>query len=252
MIITGAALMIGSKVFAQEYKLAKSSGRLEIKEVNQVMIEGYDGKEITFSSLDKAREKDERAAGLKAINSMGLDDNTGLGLSVVDKGNVVEVYQLKKIDGPRVKIQVPKGVIVSYNHSSSYGSKVSFKNLENELEVSTLHSGIELENVTGPLTIKTVHGKVEVNLSNNTKTPVSIVSVHGLIDVTLPVAAKANLTMGTQYGEIYVDPAFKIDFEKKNDEWVTYGSGKVKGTLNGGGLDITLSSSHGNIYLRKK
>src|SRR5262245_38180894 len=103
---------------AQEWKLAKSTGKLDIREVNNVTIEGYNGNEIVFSSLDGSREKDKRAEGLRAVSSMGLEDNTGLGLSVVDKGTTFEVSQLKKMDGPRIKIMVPKGVTVFYRHTS--------------------------------------------------------------------------------------------------------------------------------------
>lgn len=237
---------------AQEFKLAKSTGRLEIIEVNNVSIEGYSGNEIIFSSLSGTHEKDKRAEGLKAINSLGLEDNTGLGLSVTDKANVIQVYQLKKMDGPKIKIMVPKGVIVSYTHTSPYGSDINFKNVEGEIEVSTTHNGIQLENVTGPMTLKTVHGKIEADFNASIKSPVSIISVHGLVDVTLPTAIKANLSLSTSYGEAFVDPAFKIEFDKSDDKWVRYGSGKVSGKVNGGGIDITLSSSHGNIYLRKK
>ena len=74
---------------------------------------------------------------------MGLEDNTGFGLSVVDKGGVIEVQQLKKKDGPDVTIKVPKGVVVFYTHSSPYGKTVEFKNVESEIEVSTVHSGVE-------------------------------------------------------------------------------------------------------------
>jgi len=236
---------------AQEYKLAKSSGKLVIKEVNSVEIEGYSGNEIIFSPEDGAREKDKRAEGLRAVSSMGLEDNTGLGLSVQEKGNAIEVYQLKKMGGPRVKIQVPKGVSISYSHTSPYGSDFKVKNVESEIEISTLHNGATLENVTGPMTVKTIHGKIETVFSAAMKAPISIVSVHGLVDVTIPAAAKANVNLSTNYGEMFVDPSIKLEFEGK-DEWTRYGSNKVEGKMNGGGLDITLSSTHGNIYLRKK
>jgi Putative adhesin len=235
---------------AQEYKVAKSTGRLEIKEVNHVVIEGYSGNEIIFSSKDGKREDDERAKGLRSISGMGLEDNTGLGLSVVDKGGIIEVQQLKKMDGPDVTIKVPKGVVVYYTHSSPYGREVEFKNVESEIEVSTVHSGVNLSNISGPMTVKTVHGNIEASLSMNIKNPVSIVSVHGHVDVAIPVAIKANLKLGTVYGEIFVDPDFKIDIEKK-DNMVKY-SDNVAGKINGGGLDITLSSTHDNVYLRKK
>lgn len=235
----------------QEFKLAKTSGKLVVKELNHLTIEGHTGNEIIFSSLDGRAEKDKRAEGLRALNSMGLEDNTGIGLSVVDKGTTIEVYQLKKMDGPRVKILVPKGVSISISHSSPYGDDVSLKNIESEIEISTLHNGVMIDNVTGPMTVKTVHGEIEANLGSNLKSPISLVSVHGLIDLTIPAATKTNINMATSYGEMFVDPAIKVELEEKSD-WVKYGSNKINGKINGGGLDLTLSSTHNNIYLRKK
>ncbi|MEJ7643681.1 MAG: hypothetical protein WKF87_03740 [Chryseolinea sp.] len=252
IFITSIALTFFSigLAMAQEYKVSKSTGRLEIKEVNHVSIEGYSGSEIIFTSRNGSHEKDARAAGLKSISNLGIEDNTGLGLSVVDKGNTIEVQQLKRTDGPDVVIKVPKGVVVSYSHSSPYGEHVEFKNVEGEIEVSTLHNGVRLDNVTGPMTINTIHGDIDASLSGGLKSPVSIVSVHGHVDVALPVAIKANLKMGTVYGEVFVDPAFKIEIDRAGD-MIKY-SDNVTGKVNGGGLDINLSSTHNNVYLRKK
>lgn len=241
----------GGVVSAQEYKLSKSTGKLELRELNEVSIEGYNGNEIVFTSVNYSAERDERAEGLRVINSMGLEDNTGIGLSVVDKGATVEVYQMKRMDGPKVKIMVPRGVVVSYTHSSPYGDDIYFKNVESEIEVSTVHNGIHLVNVTGPVTAKTVHGGIEVDFNPNMKSPISLASAHGLVDVTMPVSTKVNLNMRAGHGEIYVDPAFKIEMAKQS-EWTVFGSGKVEGKMNGGGLDVSLSTNHGNIYLRKK
>jgi hypothetical protein len=250
-ILAIIALFIAAAAVAQEYKLAKSTGKLEIREVNNVTIEGYNGNEIIFSSLDGAREKDSRAAGLRAVSSMGLEDNTGLGLSVIDKGTTFEVSQLKKMDGPRIKIMVPKGVTISYRHTSPHGSDIKLRNVESEIEISTVHSGVKLENVTGPLNIKTVHGEIEADLSATVKGPVSLTSQHGLVDVSLPAAVKATLDLSTSWGEIFVDPGLNLEIPKSGD-WVKYGSNKIEGKLNGGGLDMTFSSNHGNVYIRKK
>jgi predicted membrane protein len=249
--ILGIMLLMTTLVKGQEFKVNKSTGKLVIKDVNSVAIEGYNGNEIIFTSLDGPVEKDKRAEGLRAINGLGLEDNTGLGLSVQDKGATIEVYQLKKMDGPRLKIMVPKGVSVSISHNSPHGDEIKIKNVESEIEVSTLHNGVTLENVTGPLTIKTVHGEIEAVFGTNMKSPISIASVHGLIDITVPVAIKANVNMAVSYGEIFVDPAIKIELEEKSD-MVHYGSSKVKGTVNGGGIELGLTTTHGTIYLRKK
>ncbi len=245
MIVAGLSVAL-----AQDFKVAKASGRLEIKELNDVTIEGYNGNEIVFSSRDHDKDEDERAKGLRAISNSGLEDNTGLGISVLEKGNVIEVQQLKKMEGPDIKIMVPRGVTIFYSHTSPYGGDVKFKNIESEIEVSTVHNEVFLDNVTGPMTINTVHGGIEASFGANMKNPISIISVHGHVDVSLPIATKANLKLGTSYGEIFVDPDFKIDIEKSGN-MVKY-SDNVSGKINGGGLDLTLSSTHNSVYLRKK
>ena len=243
-------LLINGMANAQEYKLNKNSGTLEIREVNHITVEGHSGNEIIFTSRDEDRDDDGRAKGLRAISSLGLEDNTGIGLSVIDKGNVIEVRQLKKMEGPDIKILVPKNVIVSYYHTSPHGDEIEIKNFEGQVDVSTVHNGVVLTNATGPLNIKTVHGDIDASLGTALKSPINIESVHGHVDVALPVATKANLKLGTNFGEILVDPDFKIEIEKTG-EMIRY-SDKVSGKINGGGIEINLSATHNNVYLRKK
>src|SRR5688572_18945085 len=235
---------------AQEYKLNKSSGTLEIREVNHVTIEGHSGNEIIFTSRDEDRDDDERAKGLRAISSLGLEDNTGIGLSVVDKGNVIEVRQLKKMDGPDVKIRVPKNVVVSFHHTSPHGDDLEIQNFDGKVEISTVHSGVTLVNATGPLTIKTVHGDIDASFGPTLKAPITIESVHGHVDVALPTAVKASVRLDTRFGEILVDPDFKIQLQTK-DGMQSF-SDNVRGEINGGGTEINLTATHNNVYLRKK
>jgi hypothetical protein len=250
ILIIVLVLGVTGIIHAQEYKLAKSTGTLDIREVNNVSIEGYSGNEIIFSSRDHDRDDDGRAKGLRAISSLGLEDNTGIGLSVIDKGTVIEVRQLKKMDGPNITIKVPKGVTVSYAHTSPHGDEIEIKNFEGEINVSTVHNGVVLTNTTGPMAVKTVHGDIEASLGAALKSPVTIESVHGHVDVAFPVATKADLELNTTWGEIFVDPDFKIEVQRTG-ELVKY-SGAVTGKINGGGIDIELSSTHNNVYLRKK
>ncbi|MEJ0054921.1 MAG: DUF4097 family beta strand repeat-containing protein [Bacteroidota bacterium] len=235
--------------YAQEYKVAKNSGRIEIN-LGKVSVEGYNGNEIIFSSEERNKEQDERAKGLKEINSMGLDDNTGLGINVTDKDGVVTVRQLNKMNSKKIKIQVPKGVIVSFAYESQYGSEVYFKNIESEIEISAQYNSVELDNCTGPMTIKSIYGSVDAVFDTSIKGPISIVSVYGHADVTLPVATKANLKLNTSYGQIYVAPDFKIEVDHQGD-MVRY-SDRVSGKINGGGIDMDITCNYGKVYLRKK
>jgi hypothetical protein len=52
--------------FAQEFKVAKSTGRLELN-IGRVTVEGHSGNEIIFSSRDNRESKDERAQGLRPL-----------------------------------------------------------------------------------------------------------------------------------------------------------------------------------------
>ncbi|MGC1240399.1 MAG: hypothetical protein WA874_02365 [Chryseosolibacter sp.] len=248
--ILGLVLIVPASLFAQQYKVSKNSGRLEIREVNHVSIEGHAGNEIIFTSRSHDNETDERAKGLRALSSLGLEDNTGLGLSVMDKGEVIEVQQLKKTEGPEIKILVPKGVVVSYTHTSPYGEDIDISNFEGEIKVSTVHNGVQLTNTSGLTSVKTVHGNIEASLASALKGQLSLESVHGHVDVALPVTTKGTMTLSTNWGEVLVDPDFKIELEGSGN-LVRY-SDKIKGKMNGGGTEITLTSQHNNVYLRKK
>lgn len=237
-------VLIAAGVNAQEFKVAKNTGRLELH-VGRATIEGHSGNEIIFTSRDGDKEKDPRADGLASINSLGLKDNTnGLGLNVTVKGDIISVYNLKKNNSPDIRILVPKGVIVAFEHEGVHGGTAVFKNMENEIEVSAQYNSVELENVTGPLTIKTIYGHVEATVGPTVK-DISIVSIYGYVDLTVPTAAKADLRMETNYGEILVDPDLKIDFSSSSDD-------RVSGKLNGGGVMVDLTCNYGKVYLRKK
>jgi hypothetical protein len=76
--------------------------------------------------------------------------------------------------------------------------------------------------------------------------------VHGHVDVALPVSIKADLKLGTVYGELYVDPDFKIDMQRSEKDGMLIYTTNINGTINGGGgVGINLSSTHNNVYLRK-
>lgn len=247
--ITTLICLAATALYGQEYKIAKSSGRLELN-IGKVQVEGTSGNEIIFTSLDRDKDKDERAKGLNEINSLGLSDNTGVGVNVTDKDNVITVRQLKKMNAPRIKIQVPKGVTVSFSYESQYGGEASFKNMEGEIEVSAQYNSIELENCSGPVTVKSIYGSVDASFDPNTKGPISIVSVYGHVDVAMPVTTKANIKMSTSYGEIYAAPDFKIEIDRSDS---FRESDRVSGKINGGGnVNIDLKANYGKVYLRKR
>lgn len=250
VIIILLCITATSSIRAQEYKIGKNSGKLTIN-LSSVTVEGYSGSQIVFSSKRNEMQADPRAAGLRAINGSGYTDNTGLGISVTEKGSGIQVNQVAAQD-QSIKILVPKGVILSYGfHRVENAGKATFKNLENEIEISTDYNSVDLENVTGPITVRALYGSVDAKFSGHMKGPVSIVAIYSAVDASIPVSTKANIKLSTTHGAILASPELKIEMNKnKVDELVNY-SGNVTGKLNGGGLDFKLTSEYGKIYLRK-
>jgi len=282
-ILLLSMVSIAMSVSAQkEYKLAKSSGRLNLN-IAGAIVEGYAGNEIIFSAPQSENEVvDERAKGLRAINGSGFTDNTGLGIDVTVKGDEINVNAVSKDTKAVMTIKIPQNIKVSFTNTSNiYQSEIILKNMKNEIGVSTSFNKIKLENNTGPMSIKTLYGSVDAAFSGDIKGPVSIVSVYGYVDVSVPSTTKANVELSTSYGKLYAADGLKISLEKNNNEKAEPGvtelsnsntsnndnsittitinnnasghnSEIIKGKINGGGADLILKSNYKNVYLREK
>ena len=234
----------------EEYRMKHSGGKLII-DLGEVSIEGYDGTEIIFTAYDVKQEDSERAKGLKRINGSGLTDNSNIGLSVVKDGANVVVKEVSSncYDLGRFSIKVPKNMKIYVSHKSTYGESIELSNINNEIEVSCNYNDVFLNNVTGPMAVKSVYGDVEADFSTVKGSSISLHSVYGHVDVTIPKSTKANLTMKASYGEIYSDLDIKID---SNNNSSSYSSSKIIGSINGGGLEFSITASYEDIYLRGK
>jgi hypothetical protein len=241
------ATVIGAR--AQEYKVNKTTGKIVLN-LCSATVEGYNGTQVVFSSTRDEADQDPRAKGLRAINGSGFSDNTGLGISVVENGTTLEVNQVA--GSIAVKILVPKDVIISYNcHKLANAGTVLFKNVPNEIEISTEYNKVELENVSGPVSVRAIYGSVDATFSNPVKGPVSIASIYATVDVAIPLDTKANVKLSSEHGSILAAAEMKIEMEKTPDnDMISYGN-LVNGKLNGGGPEFKLTADYGKIYLRK-
>lgn len=212
-IIASVLLMTVAQAFAQkEFKVAKSSGKLVISNIPNLKVEGYDGKDIIFSAAAKKNEKteDPRAAGLSALSSSGFD-NTGIGISVTEKENTVVVSPIER--DVKLTVKLPQGVALSirtsgFSHRDS--TVIVLNNLKGEIDASTQYENFNLNNITGPISLKTLYGNIEGKLMPSFKGPISLVSVYGFIDVTVPDQAKADLTVSSQYENLYAAKDLKL------------------------------------------
>ncbi len=235
--------------YGQDYTLAHSTGKIKIEDVDELTIKGYDGSEIVVTG-NRDGDVDERASGLKLINSLGIDDNTGFGINVKEEGNDVVVTGIGNANDGRITIKLPRNMDLYYAHSDYKGGELIIEDVAGEIEVSAAYNDVHLINVTGPMAVKSIYGEIEAVFSSLSQDgSISLHSSYNLIDVTLPASSGCNINMSTPYGNIYSD--VDVNIETEEGEMKRISTKKVKGTVSGGGVELTLKSGYENIYLRK-
>jgi len=73
------------------------------------------------------------------------------------------------------------------------------------------------------------------------------------VDLTLPADVKADLTVKSNHGAVYSD----FDVALGGSRSVRDGNriridSTIRGTINGGGVDLTIHTLNGAVYIRKK
>jgi len=211
-LIASVLLFTAVHAFAQkEFKITKSGGKLAIKNIANLKVIGYEGKEIIFlASGPKEKVTDPRAAGLSALSNSGFD-NTGIGLSVIDKDNITTVSPIAKNISLTVKL--PQGIALSIKTSGLMqgdSTSIMISDIKSEIDASTQYENLNLKNVTGPVSLKTLYGNIEGKLTPSFKGPISLISVYGFIDVTVPESTKADMSISTQYETLYAAKDLKL------------------------------------------
>ncbi len=218
---------------------------VKVETKSEITIKTHDKNEL----LIKVKNKEpipERAKGLRLVGSGGTD-NTNLGFNVSKVGNNLMVSSI--IKSQNVVIYLPKTQKIAV--TNSWDGDIIIDGFTAEVEANAnLNGGVVLSNISGPLTAYALNQGISVVFNSiGQSSPVVIRTTNGEIDVTLPGDTSADLALHSLNGDIYSN----FDLKKPDkDGMVSISSSKVKGTINNGGVDITLDSVNGNIYLRKK
>ena len=249
-LLTLAGLLSAASGQAQDFKtrLTSKSPKIVIDmQGNNVVVEGIDGDELVIKG-DGYEEPPKRADGLRPMYNTAVD-NTHLGLSVTQDGNVVRITRASRRPASYV-IRVPRASAVQYKQAGWNGSgDVAVRDVSGDLEVSMTSGDIKLTNVTGPVVANTVSGDVTVHFMPLRQGPSSISTVSGDVDISLPTATKATMRMRSISGEVYTD--FDMNLGSKQNNLQHIGGQVVDGSINGGGNALSLKTVSGDIYVRK-
>lgn len=214
-----------------------------------VQVVGHNSDEVIIEA-DGYEAPPERAKGLKPLYNQ-MEDNTGFGLAVTKENNTLRISKASRQNGKYV-IRVPKNAAVVYEETNWTGDDVSVADTNGEIELKLTNSNANLTNISGPVIANTTAGDIIVKFSslNQTK-PSAISSVAGAVDVTLPANTKTNLKLKSMQGEIYSDFDMNLAKNTKGGLPKVAGGHTIEGTTNGGGVEMSLYTITGDMFIRK-
>ena len=225
--------------------------KIIIGELNaKLLVESHTGNRVEIEAVG-LKPVPKRAEGLRPLGARGVD-NTDMGLSIQEVDNVVEVYQTHK-RATKYIIRIPQNMALKIDFKTIFsgGGGIEVNNINQEIEINSQSSKMKLTNITGPAVLHSIGGLIEVIFDKvNQSSPISISSSGGEIDISLPSSTKASFDLKSTGGDIYTDLELKAD--KDSGEWKQLGGQHFGGTLNGGGVKISVSSWGGRIYIRDK
>jgi len=233
-------------------KVGILNGSITVKGVSSL-------KEVVVESSTRFRES-KRERETRDVGGLRRIQNISTGLSIEEEDNEVTVGT-SGYSGSRTidfTIQVPTNT--SMKLSTVNDGDIYVENVVGDIEVSNTNGKVTAENISGSAVIHALNGNIVATFPRvNQQKPMSFSSLNGKIDVTLPPDIKATLYLRTDQGEIYTDFDMQVERasvkteegkEKRGKYRVSFERG-MKGTINGGGLEISAKNFNGDIYFRK-
>jgi hypothetical protein len=240
-----------NKPLTHRVKLSNSKdSRVIITMYNSgVQVVGHNSDEVIIEA-DSYEAPPARAKGLKPLYNQA-EDNTGFGVAVTKENNTLHISKASRQDGHYV-IRVPKNAAIVYEETNWTGDDLTMSDINGEIELKLNNGSATLTNVSGPVIANTTAGDINIKFSGlNQAKPSAISSVAGAVDVALPANTKANFKLKTIQGEIYSDFDLKMTKDSKSDLPKVAGGNTIEGTTNGGGVEMSLYTISGDMFIRK-
>lgn len=257
--LTGLILAFGAIVFAQDSTgdriVVPARNTSHPRVVNCNMLNGSIVVK-THSGADVLVEG-EPSVSHEAPQGMRRIGGSTRGLEVVEDDNVITVHKHPTGNG-NVTITVP--VDTSLKLHTLSGS-INVDGVHGEVEVHTLNGHVTLTNISGTVTADSQNGPIKVEMDRvDASKPLAFSSMNGLVDITLPPDLKANLTVKSNHGSVYSDFEVTLGGSRALTEKNGSPDGQfrirmdntIRGSINGGGVDLTIRTFNGSVYIRKK
>ncbi len=229
-------------------------GDVSISNWNENRIEITGTVTINNGENDEAfRLETEQSGGVLSIKTYVKDMNDlPKMVTVIHDG---EKYSFKKDDNYKKKLKELKeqlGVdnFNTYNNGVDLDIKLQIKLPANvKLDLESTYGDIDLDKCSNAMDILNTYGHINAVFDNGSMKDAELVSTYSFVDVSVPANANLDVTMHTNYGNLFTDLDVNID-KTASKEKAFYN--KVVGKVNSGGASLKMKATYNNIYLRKK
>jgi len=226
-----------------------------------IYVEGYTGNEIIIEPYYPtilSKPSPPEAAGLSNITEM-VHKRVKVAVQLPIKYVTIEnaktfSINLSPTEHKSILIKVPVNIHLRLSsHTVLPDGKISLKNLNGELEIYGTTPQIDVSNVSGPVTLRAngsysnIVKTTQINWEHSGLTkskPIFFISsgsadLDFLVSSDLKATFKTYSTNGKLYSDLNLLPVGLPS------------NGLLTSSLNGGGTLISISTSYGNIYIRK-
>jgi len=163
-------------------------------------IAGGDTTEIVVKSEAKPESDAPRKDGLRRLA-------TSSSFSLTEKDNVVTLDALSEGwagTSTDFEVTVPHATTVIV--ANSYGGDIACGGITGDVEIKSMNGEVTLDDLTGGALVDTMNGEIHASVAAlHDGKPLSFTSMNGEVVLRVPAAAKANVRLRSQNGEILTD-----------------------------------------------
>lgn len=221
---------------------------IEIQGVNgDVSAEPSSSGEVEVIAVKKGTRSDAREVEVRVVEHAG-----GVTIcAVYPNADPRRPNECKPDEGGHMNTS-NNDVKVDFSVRVPQGVRFDGRTVNGNVETGAIGSDVEAKTVNGSIKIsasgvaraKTVNGSITASFSDpNWTGPLEFRTVNGEINLDLPSATSANVHAETLNGQISTD--FPMSVQSK------FNRREMKGTIGGGGRELTLKTVNGSIKLRR-
>jgi hypothetical protein len=259
--LAGLTLAVCSMAFAQDngdrvVVPAGNSSRPRIVNCSllngNITVKAYSGKDVIVDSGgSRGRQTSSPSSG-----GMRRIGGSPRGLEIVADDSVVTIH--KNPGNGDVSIQVPIDTSLKLHTLSGH---IDVDGVHGEIEVHTLNGSLTLNNISGTVSADSQNGPIKVSMDRvDGSKPLAFSSLNGVVDLTFPPDLKADLTVKSNHGSVYSDFDVTLGGSRAITERNGSADGRyriridntIRGAINGGGVELTIHTLNGAVYIRKK